>query len=352
MFGVYRFILALLVASGHYLQLQGDPDLVLYSIGGKSAAVFGFYVLSGFLMTKVLHLKYGYDQPGIRLFLTNRLLRIFPTYWAGLALAVFVVALYGDAGILAQYDLKWPTGIQEWIRNIVIVWPIRPDEQSVRLLIPPSWSLKIELIFYLSMALGASRSKRLTIIWVMMSFTVLSYLLLTGASFNDRYFTVWAATLPFSLGALLYYFPRPHRRFYEIAVLIAMLLFLMEIGSGRFFGDAFRETWGFYFALSMNVALVSMLAGMETGRLGSVGRYLAKWDRPLGELSYPIFIFHWYGSVIVSHLFVSDRLPLSLSLITMSFIVTGVLSYLEVRSVERTLLPLRGVVGRLTGAKP
>lgn len=44
-------------------------------------AVFGFFALSGYLMTHVLKEHYLKQPGGIRRYLANRVLRIYPLYW-------------------------------------------------------------------------------------------------------------------------------------------------------------------------------------------------------------------------------------------------------------------------------
>ena len=56
-FGTWRFLLAILVMITH---------LWASMLRGPAAyAVWGFFVLSGYLMTKVLREKYGFDSRGI-----------------------------------------------------------------------------------------------------------------------------------------------------------------------------------------------------------------------------------------------------------------------------------------------
>jgi len=55
MFGTYRIFLALMVVALH---LGGIPKIGAY-------AVFGFYCLSGYLMTLIMQTNYGYTATGV-----------------------------------------------------------------------------------------------------------------------------------------------------------------------------------------------------------------------------------------------------------------------------------------------
>src|SRR5204863_4150166 len=77
--GALRFILAMSVAYGHAGDFLGFP------LVPGDTAVQCFYAISGFYMALVLNEKY-LPQSGYLLFLSNRFLRLFPTYATVLAL--------------------------------------------------------------------------------------------------------------------------------------------------------------------------------------------------------------------------------------------------------------------------
>ena len=54
-------------------------------------AVFAFYTLSGYLITRVLNTRYGFNWRGTGAFALNRLLRLWPAYVALMALALIAV---------------------------------------------------------------------------------------------------------------------------------------------------------------------------------------------------------------------------------------------------------------------
>lgn len=59
-------------------------------------ALHGFFILSGYLMTYVMHNTYGYSAKGIVYFGVNRFLQLFPAYWA---ICVPMVACISYAGV-------------------------------------------------------------------------------------------------------------------------------------------------------------------------------------------------------------------------------------------------------------
>ena len=82
--GVIRVLLAISVILGHV-----GPVLGIDGVGGV-IAVKAFYIISGFYMSLILNEKYVGQRNSYRLFLSNRLLRLFPIYWTILLLTLLV----------------------------------------------------------------------------------------------------------------------------------------------------------------------------------------------------------------------------------------------------------------------
>src|ERR1700743_3166117 len=83
---LFRFSLALMVMATHLTQLT--------PIQTGRVAVEAFFCISGFLITMVANSRYA-NRPVA--FLSNRFLRLFPTYWTCLAIGFAVVALFPAA---------------------------------------------------------------------------------------------------------------------------------------------------------------------------------------------------------------------------------------------------------------
>lgn len=103
--GILRFLLALSVIIGHC-----DSGWAFRFLPGD-IAVEAFFIISGFYMALVLNEKYFKVQNYYKIFITNRLLRLYPMYWAVLLiiLATCLVngALNGQYGNLQVYLDYW-----------------------------------------------------------------------------------------------------------------------------------------------------------------------------------------------------------------------------------------------------
>ena len=141
MFGIYRYGLAFCVAISH---------LWAGMIGGPAAyAVWGFYCLSGYLMTLILNEKYGFSPRGVGRFAVNRALRIYPAYFV-VSAGMFVL-FYWKPGTAARLlpQLQMPVTARSWIYSLTLLTPFDGGE-----LVHGSSALRVELWFYVAMALG------------------------------------------------------------------------------------------------------------------------------------------------------------------------------------------------------
>jgi peptidoglycan/LPS O-acetylase OafA/YrhL len=281
-----RFLLAACVVISH-----------LWVGGGLGAfSVFGFYLMSGYLMTLVMQEKYGYSWTGRASFAVNRALRLLPVYWCACALFILLI-LAPFAPSMLEYNRRiyLPTDLLGWLRNLVIFFPspaIFPEgEQSMPRLSPATWALTVEILCYAMIALGVSSTRRRTWVWFGFSLTyfLTSYLWLTG---EYRYYAVYAASLPFSTGAMIYHHrDRLARISWPHPLLLLGLVFLNIFGFRR----QAEQQWLRNIAQLLNIALFAILiasiAHRPTGHTWpGIGKRFERW---LGGLSYPIYVVHW-----------------------------------------------------------
>ena len=140
--GTYRFLLAILVFSSH--STWGFARAFTRSNSGP-VGVMCFLVVSGFLITSALEDHYAGN---VGRFLVNRFLRIYPTLWASLIVAVVVILSIGPAGELRNFHLSgWSFG--QILRCILIV-PAYPEANWA--VLPVGWTLQVEVTFYLVIA--------------------------------------------------------------------------------------------------------------------------------------------------------------------------------------------------------
>lgn len=301
--GTLRLLLALSVVlfhSGPFVFTGSDW------VGGI-VAVEGFFVVSGFYMALVLHQRYG---SRLRDFYANRLLRLFPLYWA--ALALYLVAGLVEPGInrfaaLWAVDQSFSTWALMLSANLLLIgsdwmllfsasgdglqWSPTIAGQALPLFkyhyLPQAWSLPIELAFYAIAPWLVFHRWRLLLV-ALLSFAA-KYTVVFGMGLGDPWFyrvfplELWL----FCLGALSFHaYVASSRRWLSALrwpVLIGLSAFILLYGhgdAGAKYDIASLRYAAFLCALLL--ALPVLFAGFKDSH----------WDRWLGELSYPIYLIH------------------------------------------------------------
>lgn len=142
--GLLRLLLASLVAVSHM-----GIDFKGWNVGVGSVVIF--YMLAGHVVAK-LWMRRPHDRllPSLGWFYKDRALRIFPLYLC----AMLISGALWAAGTQSHFLSKTP-GFAEWVSNLVII-PLNYYMWTGIdrfMLIPPAWSLGVELQFYLLLPL-------------------------------------------------------------------------------------------------------------------------------------------------------------------------------------------------------
>lgn len=313
--GSLRLFLALSVALVHFGVPLGFPT--------SDIAVQSFFVISGFYMALVLNEKYG---PGSYwLFISNRLLRLWPTYavvlflsfaiasnWRPIAsfdLSVFVYFIVSQILIIGQ-----ETYFFLFITNGAFTFTLHPGGMTGLLYtfapIPQAWTLGLEIYFYLlapfvvrrgpsviAAIIAASLILRIALLWAFG---------FSGEPWTYRFFPSEIAL--FMAGSLGYYAyasrnDERQRQVNRLQSIAAILLFAC-LALSKWDGAS-------------RLASLSLLGAVIIGvpRLFQLTRSIA-WDRYLGELSYPLYICHFlFGWILLPESALGAWLALFLSLI-------------------------------------
>lgn len=293
MFGAFRFVLAVMVVITHL----GGIEIV------AGVAVWGFFMLSGFLMTAVLNKKYGFDASGLGRFAMSRGLRLFPTYWISilLTLAIFAIPSSIDPRLL-NHSWGMPEGPGEVAANLLIVGhTIGGIGRVDNALSPSAWAIDVEILMYfcsviwLSRSLGAAK-------WTSVALAVAFPLLWVvakklaaaghGQTANELLYSFLpAALLPYAIGGWLWHARErlPALVTRPAAAVVAIVAILVCI-----FGvSRFSVTGGYALAVPCMAVIMAALSRLrETGRRARV-------DTFLGLMAYPIYLLHWLGGYTV-----------------------------------------------------
>ena len=268
--GGLRFVLASIVFWTHfggYVRLPAPLSHI--ADAGAFAAVLGFFVVSGYSIAASL-------QRSPHHFYDRRLSRIYPVYFACMALACVPFLLYGPL-ISAAGGVEAPKSVWPVIANFFflggIATPVMPTN-------PVVWSLAIEVVYYLFAPwLARLRSGWLLMVialsvaayWGHDWFGVVTFNILLFGSYGTLALA-WAWLSGFLL-----------RRHPGQTPLVAGVLFTGVLLLGRF------DQYIGHFSHAVFVGSVLVVA---SARQFSVPRVVVKALDWLGDLSYPLYLCH------------------------------------------------------------
>jgi len=336
--GIIRFLLALSVVLYHLRFTMGDNVVPLVNFGVRGAeAVQVFFIISGFYMALVLNGKYGAGFKSYWLFISNRYLRLYPTYIAtvllslGLCLVMRIakttpfgtywswlyswsyapyrppvwekiVLAFSNLFIVGQ-DWTFYFGITKGTGHLAWMWNYSAMPGAIisardYMLTPQAWTLSTELTFYV-LAPFLVRKKSLWISTLIVCSLVLR-IWLTGIfgeknlNFYYRFFPTELAF--FAAGALAYKLyvklkPASLSTITGAGLLILMTGFILIC---PIFGQRF------YFFTAFTLALPFIFNVTREN----------KWDRLIGELSYPLYMIHWFMLTVCKALFSLPKIHL------------------------------------------
>lgn len=301
--GFLRLYLALAVFNWHYFRIADDYVPNSYS------AVFAFFIISGFYMSLVLNEKYANDASGTLSFYLGRALRLYPLYWIALVMLVALVSAHLMPTVGLVPGLQF--GNHRWGFD-------RISDLGCQLLLFPealwatvvgkgtaggaalNWShmytVALEMLFY-AVAPFIVRRKLAVVIAVAIGALVLhfvpAYLRLEPRSWQYEYFP--STLVFFMMGALSYrLYVATRRRQLPFATIGAVGLAVTIIwpwATGN--GPAYEYTdaanpFIFYAIIVLTIPFL-FVATMDS-----------KVDRYLGDLSYPLYVFHPFAVLIIA----------------------------------------------------
>ncbi len=294
----------LFVLAFHFAHLEGGPGAVERALLGATglgwSGVDLFFVLSGFLITGILLDAKG--TPGyFRAFYLRRALRIFPLYYAYLAVLFWVIPRVVPAAVL---DVK--PGSQGWLWSYLgNVLFARERGFGASPYAGHFWSLAVEEQFYLAWPF---------LVWLLTPRRLAAVsLALVGGAFAIRlgiHHTSWNAAAAYvltpcradalSIGALVAIGIRQETglaRLRSVApwtlATCAAAVAAIWVARGAFFGgDPAVQVWGFT-PLAVGYGAVLVLALSAPAGSALARGLSARWLRGAGRYSYGLYVLHY-----------------------------------------------------------
>jgi peptidoglycan/LPS O-acetylase OafA/YrhL len=332
--GLIRLLLAESVVMSHGWTFFG------YRLFNSTMAVEMFFIVSGFYMAMILKNKYN----DYWLFIKNRLLRLYPIYIAIIILTVaisiltffaagnwfklypylntphalspasYLFLIFANLTMLFQ-DVIMFTGLDK-VGNLIFVanlgYSSIPPQNL--LLIPPAWTLGLEWTFYVLAPFIVKRTR--TLIALIAASLIIKILLmkagLIGDLWDHRFFP--AELYLFCCGVLAYdlYNKYKNRINFKMARIITLafigfifIYFFLPLPAMIFYA-AFILCLPFIFFYSRNM----------------------KFDRKVGELSYPVYLSHWLVISCFAKINFFSKINSNVEFILISFVVLSLSIFL------------------------
>jgi peptidoglycan/LPS O-acetylase OafA/YrhL len=326
--GGIRLFLALAVLMEHFSQqvlapngMDFDPAWMLNVNGAR--AVLLFYVISGFLISYVLHEKYRDDRSGTLAFYRSRFMRIYPLWWTVLIFTILLDLWRGAANLIpsnpfpavALFGLDWMVALRSF-----------PDLDWSALLpgTAVAWTLGAEVTFYL-MAPFILRSNRLALMLLLGSAAVRAAIYATVARSDPGFVNLTFFFFPATFGFfLLGHFGAVVCRYRSIN--LAGSLGFLGVAIALCYGAGNQVTFDGWLSHLLPVCFALALPGIFAATKDSRVFNL------LGDLTYPLYLTH---NLAIAVMFAPRRmdswfLPLLQSKSAAALLSIGVIAALAV----------------------
>ncbi len=325
-FDLLRLFLAFSVCFAHLAEATGISAFIpLRNYFYSGIAVDCFFVLSGFLIFR------SFQRSSTPLsYLNKRVRRIYPAYFTVVLLAAFLLPfLFTEKPGALLFSGDW---FRYLLVNLGFVNFLQPDlpgiftSNPLQVINPPLWTIKVEVMFYLSVPI-IFMLLRLKKQWLVLC-TLYVASLIWSVVFHHLHSTnpleiylklekqlPGQLTFFLSGGALYLYFPL-FKKYWKQALSSSCLIFMLQ---------KFLFFQGLY-PLALGIAVISFALILPS--LGNWGKY--------GDMSYGVYIYHFPIIQIFTARSLFDSNPwLIFGGLILTILATSLLSY---HCIERPFL--------------
>lgn len=290
-----------------------------------------FFVISGFLITRIIVRDLGDGSFSFASFYMRRAKRLLPAAYVTIFLTVIAARWFLPA--LELNDLSAQVyGALTWTINFVLL--SQTDYFAVSANMKPLlhlWSLAVEEQFYLIIPallfFSPAVARRWVVVFVLVASAGLCFFLVRdhpAAAFYMLPTRAWELAIG-GIGALFTFNPRLIRTLFPVALVVLALLPVWAMEGAH---------PGLNAALVCCATLAVILKSSEN--FGKTGKWLGlKW---LGDISYSLYLIHWPIAAFMNNATMTEALPLSLRMagLVLSVLCATVLYYLIERPIHRS----------------
>ncbi len=327
-FDLLRLWLAFSVCFAHLGEISGvSAFLPLANYFYSGIAVDCFFVVSGFLIFR------SFDRSSSTLsYLNKRVRRIYPAYLTVvLAAAILLPLLFSDSATDILFSKEW---FRYLFSNLSFLNFLQPELSGIfhnnplQVINAPLWTIKVEVMFYLSVPLifllFRNRKQWLVLGSLYIASIIYSFCFLAmHESSNLDIYLKLEKQLPgqlsfFLSGGALYFYYALFRKYWKVTVSSAAVLLIIS--------SQYALVAQLFYPISL--AIIVIFTALIFPYLGNWGRF--------GDMSYGVYIYHFPLIQIFTTLSLFKTQPwLGFLALLAAIISTAFLSY---RYIERPFL--------------
>jgi peptidoglycan/LPS O-acetylase OafA/YrhL len=338
----FRALACLLVLGAHLWRYPPDHIITMRVFGGGWVGVDVFFVLSGFLITRIL-IESKDNQSYFSNFYIRRALRIFPVNYILMGIVLFALPLFSKFPQLMQvkHDELW---YLFYAANIIIGiggWQLS--------LLNITWSLAIEEQFYLiwpaMMRWFSIERMKIICISLIIMVPVFRAILYPYIGWTWCYVATPLRTDSFAWGAMI---ALGGQVFFRQTAMCMLMIPVWIIVPNLILGNFMREE---YWVSSLGYSLTAMAAAGGLWLVLNAKKTIFSNVvlREIGKVSYGTYLYHPLVSVVVSRFFEGKSLLGSWIFMVISTCLSLGVAELSFRYFESPIMSLRQKVVSVWG---
>lgn len=310
--GYYRLILALLVVSSHC-------GIFFFGKNQGVMAVVSFFIISGYVITKLINKNY-HSKNEIRYFYLDRILRLFPQFLFYLICTCAVYVLFGDAHSLHGM-------INVILNSLMLPLNFFVKNNIDHIIVPQSWSLGLEMQFYLLVPFVLLFNKHKQAIALSLVAFLPAYLGLINTDFFG-YRMLSGVLFIFLMGSCLAKNDRPTL---IICYSLCIVAFFFVTQSNKL-----QHVWNYEVLSGVIIGLPIIIILLKLN-------HRSKHDNIMGNISYGVYLNHFLVKYLLEKFGINSH---SLTYVIMVVSFSVIISYVSYLLVEKPVYSLRHIIRR------
>lgn len=324
--GYLRFSLCIAVLYQHFM----------HSGTAGHVAVYGFFILSGFLTARVTTEIYNNGYTSKLYFIANRAVRLYPMYFICLLFSIACTFFAPAIASTLWYIIHIPNTPIDWLKQFTIVGLSRFKKINNPILMPPAFSLSTEIVYYWVIGiLLAGRRKTVTMLFGLAALltAIAQY---NGTPFQIMYYSIQGPAVVFLLGATCYYWEGHIKKYclhnqWALIALLNTLLYIPEFWHGNVI-----NRWLVIYSSLPLLAWIIVSLHNQPEKPSALEQWCA-------DLTYPIFLIQFSVGILIAY-FLPWTHQWTLSFLLLDAFFCIMLSIILVMAIERPMKKYRELI--------